>query len=94
MMKRRDFVSGLSLCAAAAFFPRQASPQNLPRARNIVLVHGLFADGSCWSEVIPLLQAAGLDVTGVAACARRAVVSISEQFVSPALATHPIVAIP
>jgi pimeloyl-ACP methyl ester carboxylesterase len=30
-----------------------------------VLVHGLFADGSCWSEVIPRLQAAGLRVTSV-----------------------------
>jgi pimeloyl-ACP methyl ester carboxylesterase len=28
-------------------------------------VHGLFADGSCWSEVIPRLQAAGLEVTAV-----------------------------
>src|SRR5262249_60834149 len=26
---------------------------------------GLFADGSCWSEVIPRLQAAGLNVTSV-----------------------------
>ena len=26
------------------------------RARNVVLVHGLFADGSCWSDVIALLQ--------------------------------------
>jgi pimeloyl-ACP methyl ester carboxylesterase len=29
------------------------------------MVHGLFADGSCWSEVIPRLQAAGLNVTSV-----------------------------
>ena len=35
------------------------------KARNVVLVHGLFADGSSWSEVIPLLQAAGLNVTSV-----------------------------
>ena len=28
-------------------------------------MHGLFADGSCWSEVIPRLQAAGLNVTSV-----------------------------
>jgi pimeloyl-ACP methyl ester carboxylesterase len=31
----------------------------------VVLVHGLFADGSSWSEVIPLLQAEGLNVTSV-----------------------------
>jgi pimeloyl-ACP methyl ester carboxylesterase len=35
------------------------------KARNVVLVHGLFADGSCWSEVIPRLQAAGLNTTAV-----------------------------
>ena len=35
------------------------------KARNIVLLHGLFADGSCWSEVIPRLQVAGLNVTSV-----------------------------
>jgi pimeloyl-ACP methyl ester carboxylesterase len=28
-------------------------------------VHGLFADGSCWLEVIPRLQQAGLNVTSV-----------------------------
>jgi pimeloyl-ACP methyl ester carboxylesterase len=35
------------------------------KARNVVLVHGLFADGSSWSEVIPRLQAVGLNVTSV-----------------------------
>jgi pimeloyl-ACP methyl ester carboxylesterase len=30
-----------------------------------VLVHGLFADGSSWSEVIPHLQVAGLNFTSV-----------------------------
>jgi pimeloyl-ACP methyl ester carboxylesterase len=34
-------------------------------ARNVVLVHGAWADGSSWGEVIPLLQAAGLNVTAV-----------------------------
>jgi pimeloyl-ACP methyl ester carboxylesterase len=34
-------------------------------ARNVVLVHGAWADGSSWAEVIPLLQAAGLKVTSV-----------------------------
>jgi pimeloyl-ACP methyl ester carboxylesterase len=32
---------------------------------NVVLVHGAYADGSCWSDVIPLLQAAGVTVTSV-----------------------------
>jgi pimeloyl-ACP methyl ester carboxylesterase len=33
--------------------------------RNVVLVHGAWADGSCWSDVIPRLQAAGFNVTAV-----------------------------
>jgi hypothetical protein len=33
--------------------------------RNIVLVHGAFADGSSYAKVIPLLQARGLHVTVV-----------------------------
>ena len=32
---------------------------------NIVLVHGAWADGSCWSAVIQRLQGAGYDVTAV-----------------------------
>jgi pimeloyl-ACP methyl ester carboxylesterase len=30
---------------------------------NVMLVHGAFADGSCWAKVIPLLKAVGLNVT-------------------------------
>jgi pimeloyl-ACP methyl ester carboxylesterase len=33
--------------------------------RNIILVHGAFADGSSWAKVIPLLQARGFTVTAV-----------------------------
>ncbi len=33
--------------------------------RNIVLVHGAWADGSSWSKLIPLLQAKGLHVVTV-----------------------------
>jgi pimeloyl-ACP methyl ester carboxylesterase len=34
----------------------------MPILPNIVLVHGAWADGSSWSEVIPKLQAEGYDV--------------------------------
>jgi len=34
-------------------------------ARNVVLVHGAFADGSSWSKVIPLLEKAGLNAVAV-----------------------------
>lgn len=35
------------------------------KAGNVVLVHGAWADGSSWGEVVPLLQKAGLKVTVV-----------------------------
>ncbi|WP_460126344.1 alpha/beta hydrolase [Pseudomonas sp. S2_C03] len=35
------------------------------KADNVVLVHGSWADGSSWAEVISRLQAAGLHVTAV-----------------------------
>ena len=49
---------------AAMLFAAQASAQPA-QARNVVLVHGAWADGSSWSEVIGRLQAAGLHVTAV-----------------------------
>ena len=36
-----------------------------PPVRNIVLVHGAFADGSSYAKVIPLLEAQGFRVTAV-----------------------------
>src|SRR5262249_60622656 len=65
MMNRRRFATALAASATAALTPRLARGQSGPVARNIVLVHGLFADGSCWSEVIARLQAARLNVTAV-----------------------------
>jgi len=40
----------------------QAQP---PTVKNIVLVHGAFADGSSWSKVIPILEARGFHVVAV-----------------------------
>lgn len=39
--------------------------ETIPLANHVVLVHGAYADGSSWSEVIPLLQTVGLQVTAV-----------------------------
>jgi pimeloyl-ACP methyl ester carboxylesterase len=44
---------------------RGAEAQPVSKVRNVVLVHGLFADGSCWSEVIARLQPKGIQVTAV-----------------------------
>src|SRR5215831_19277098 len=64
-MDRRTFVGSAAATAAGSLLSRAAFAQTAPKAKNIVLVHGLFADGSSWSEVIPRLQAAGLNVTSV-----------------------------
>jgi pimeloyl-ACP methyl ester carboxylesterase len=64
-MDRRTFVSATVAAAASSLLAPTAFAQTAPKARNVVLVHGLFADGSSWSEVIPRLQAAGLNVTSV-----------------------------
>ncbi|MET0382496.1 MAG: alpha/beta hydrolase [Burkholderiaceae bacterium] len=45
--------------------PARPAAEPSMTVRNVVLVHGLFADGSSWGKVIPLLQGAGLNVTAV-----------------------------
>ena len=64
LMTRRLFTNTLAASAALQILPQTAFAE-APRAKNVVLVHGLFADGSCWTEVIPRLQKAGLIVTSV-----------------------------
>src|SRR3982075_510723 len=68
MMKMARMVLALAVAALAATlggFDAHAQPAAPMAARNVVLVHGAWADGSSWAEVIPLLQAAGLKVTAV-----------------------------
>jgi pimeloyl-ACP methyl ester carboxylesterase len=64
-MTRRMFCGALATSAAVSLLPKGALAANVTKAKNVVLVHGLFADGSCWSEIIPLLQSEGLNVTSV-----------------------------
>ena len=65
-MDRRAFIGAFAAAgAASAILPRAAAAQRAPKARNVVLLHGLFADGSSWSEVIARLQAAGINATSV-----------------------------
>ena len=65
-MNRRIFM-GVAAAGAVSTLIRGAAAQQVAptAAKNVVLVHGLFADGSCWSEVIARLQAKGLNVTAV-----------------------------
>jgi pimeloyl-ACP methyl ester carboxylesterase len=66
-INRRAFSAALIASAAGSLISARGIAANAvpTKARNVVLVHGLFADGSCWSEVIPRLQAVGLNVTSV-----------------------------
>ena len=67
MMSRRTFSTAMAAGAAASLISKRGMAANPAptEARNVVLVHGLFADGSSWSEVISRLQAAGLNATAV-----------------------------
>jgi pimeloyl-ACP methyl ester carboxylesterase len=66
-LSRRTFTAGLVAAASLAAAGRaKAGAGAAPvRAYNVVLAHGLFADGSCWAEVIGRLQAAGITATAV-----------------------------
>src|ERR1700694_1907150 len=67
MTKLRIFAAMVAgvLTATLGGFAAHAQTAAPVEARNVVLVHGAWADGSSWAEVIPLLQAAGLKVTAV-----------------------------
>jgi pimeloyl-ACP methyl ester carboxylesterase len=65
MITRRTFCATLAAGAAASVFAAPSKAQVRSGVRNVVLVHGAYADGSCWSEVIGRLQAAGLRPTAV-----------------------------
>ncbi len=67
MIDRRTLSTMLIAGAATSLFGRSSKAQAQPAvsARNVVLVHGAYADGSCWSEVIGRLQLVGLRATAV-----------------------------
>lgn len=68
MISRRTFSKALTAGFATASLAGLSSAQasvGATAARNVVLVHGAYADGSSWSDVIERLQAAGLNVTSV-----------------------------
>lgn len=64
-MDRRTFVGATVAAAAGAMLLGATQARAAPKASNVVLIHGLFADGSCWSNVIARLQASGLRATAV-----------------------------
>jgi pimeloyl-ACP methyl ester carboxylesterase len=65
-MNRRTFSTAVLAGAASVLVSSRATSAAEPfHARNVVLAHGLFADGSCWLDVISRLQVAGLNCTAV-----------------------------
>ncbi len=56
------FGAALAAMSAVAASAQTSAPMPI---KNVVLVHGAWADGSSWSKVIPLLQAKGLHVIAV-----------------------------
>ena len=67
VINRRTFSAALvvGVATSLASTAGRGATATATKARNVVLVHGLFADGSSWSEVIARLQTAGLNVTSV-----------------------------
>jgi pimeloyl-ACP methyl ester carboxylesterase len=59
MIRWAAIAIALSACAASV------DAATSPPVKNIVLVHGAFADGSSWAKVITILQAKGYNVTAV-----------------------------
>jgi pimeloyl-ACP methyl ester carboxylesterase len=63
---RTALIIGMMLILSSGLEMKGLAQANSPRgAKNIVLVHGAWADGSCWSKVISLLQAKGFHVVAV-----------------------------
>ena len=62
---RRTFATAIVAGAATSLLGFPSKAQAATSARNVVFIHGLFADGSCWSEVIGRLQSSGLRTTSV-----------------------------
>src|SRR5690606_22086095 len=67
MITIRQFLSAaFSTAVATTALPGNAvTPTSIKGVRNIVLVHGAFADGSSWSKVVTRLQAKGYNVIAV-----------------------------
>ncbi|WP_394790672.1 alpha/beta hydrolase [Rhodoferax sp.] len=61
----KSFLSAVALALATLAGSALAADVPSVKAKNVVLVHGAWADGSSWADVIPYLRAAGLHVTSV-----------------------------
>jgi pimeloyl-ACP methyl ester carboxylesterase len=62
-MNRRTLIRAVAASAALPLLDRVVSARTSPKTKNVVFVHGLFADGSCWSKVIEASEAARRAIT-------------------------------
>src|SRR5262252_10644545 len=64
MKMAKSLFAGSIMVASAFAGVDQAQSEQQP-VKNIVLVHGAFADGTSWGKVIPILEARGFHVVAV-----------------------------
>ncbi|HEX4160375.1 MAG TPA: alpha/beta hydrolase [Rhizomicrobium sp.] len=64
-MNRRTLIGALAAGATLPLLAQTAGAQTTLKTKNVVFVHGLFADGSSWSKVIARLQKKGVNCTSV-----------------------------
>jgi len=64
-MDRRTLIGAAAAGAVLPALSHAARAQTSLKTKNAVFVHGLFADGSCWSKVIARLQQRGVNCTSV-----------------------------
>lgn len=86
MIDRRTLSATLIAAVATGILanPGKAQTQRPIMARNVVLVHGAYADGSCRSEVIGRLQPAGLTATAV----QNPLTSLADDVAAPSVSWH------
>ena len=65
MTKVKILILAVSLGVLTALGGANPADSRQSTVKNVVLVHGAFADGSSWSKVIPILQSRGFHVTAV-----------------------------
>jgi pimeloyl-ACP methyl ester carboxylesterase len=62
---KSTFLPMVALLSATHSFVQAPTPTPAPAKPTIIFVHGLWADGSSWSKVIPTLQTQGYNVISV-----------------------------
>jgi pimeloyl-ACP methyl ester carboxylesterase len=65
MMSRRMLIRAAAVSASGSLLDRVAIARTSFKTRNAVFVHGLFADGSCWSKIIARLEREEVNCTSV-----------------------------